>query len=146
MHFRYVSLDVSVGDMVFLFGGITIPCLVCLVQRDNLDSRSREGRKGTQNMVESKKSLHTTPQQDLQLFSFPFFTFFLRKRETIVLFEKESLEKGKCACLIFCKEWGAQEGKIKFSGLKRQQSGFLVLQYTWWLSQHCCKIIHVYVK
>lgn len=68
-------------------------------------------------------------------FFFSLFYPFLRERETVVLFEKESLERGKCACLIVCREWGVQEGKMEFAVVgravvTRQQSGLLVLQYT----------------
>lgn len=36
MHFRYVSMDVSAGDMVLLFGGITITCPMLLLNQPHV--------------------------------------------------------------------------------------------------------------
>lgn len=109
----------------------------------------RRGKEWPWDMVQSKKRhSHHSSAGALACFFSLFYPFL---RERVVLFEKESLEREKCAFLIVCREWGVQEGKMEFAVMgravvTRQQSGLLVLQYTWCLSQHCCKIIHVYVK
>lgn len=91
-------------------------------QRDGLDSCPKEGgERGHRTWCRTRKGLPTTPQQELQLFSFYFFTFSW-EREMVVLFGKEILEKGKCACLIVCKEWGVQEGKMELSVMRAEKT------------------------
>ena len=109
-------------------------CMSC-TERQSWLPPTRRWKGNTEHGGEQEKLSHHSSTGPV-VFFFSIFHLLLRKRETIVLFEKESLEKGKCACLLVCKEWGVQEGKMKFSGLKRQQSGFLVLQYTWCLSKN----------